>query len=226
MSTEVKQGTADGAGATQPAADEIKNVKAEFNRKIGNLEQTNAQLLAQLQQLTSKLSPPKPATESKVSVFDDEEAYAARIKAETAAEIRREMDARNSQQAKQATVIQSLMQDYPELQDMSHDLTKKAVELYNSLSDEEKSHPLAYKAAVRDAAAEMDIKPKSKRRTSESDDFTMSGSGSGAGRQKREPEMKKETLQFAEAVGLNIKDPKILERLKARHNRKSYLTWE
>jgi hypothetical protein len=232
MSTEVKNegtGTPAADGSAASGGDDLKNVKAEFNRKLGNLEQTNQQLMSQLQALSAKLAPPKPAAEAKkVSVFDDEEAYAARVVAEAEQRIDAKLQAQQADFNRKQAVIQSLVADYPELSDQSSDLAKKAVEIFNTLPEHDKNHPMAFKAAVRDAAVELDVKPKSKRQQAGQDDFSMgagTGNGTKQGRQKG-GELDPRTVEFAKLMGLDTSNPKLTEKLKSKHGRKgSYTEW-
>jgi hypothetical protein len=212
--------------STDPGAtDPIKNVKAEFDRKMGNfegklssLEQTNAALLSQLK----AMAPIPTKTEKKEPKlkdiwYDDPEAAAKAIKEEAKAELRKEFQGANQQQQRQTATLNSLVTDFPELQDTSHEFTKRAVELYTALPEEEKGSPAAYKAAVREAALEMGVKPMSKRDDNYVDQFTgISGGSSTANRprqNKRSAQLDPATLSFAEAVGLDITDTKVKDRL-------------
>lgn len=232
MDPKVPQGGApDASDQTPPAGDDLKNVKAEFNRKIGNLEETNKQLLAQLKNLTEVVKPAKAPAEpsKKVSVFDDEEAYATRIKEEAAAEIERKLEQQQAQQAKQAQVINSLVTDFPELSDGNHDLTKRAVEIFNGLEESERKSPSAYRTAVLSAASEFGMRPKSKRTSSSDDSFALGGGGGESRASKRSAgEISEGTKTFAALVGLDLDDPKnkaSADRIKTKHGRKSYSKW-
>lgn len=207
---------------TSAPADDVKNLKAEFNRKLSNLEENTQRLMAQLQTMT----PPKKSDEpKKVSVFDDEEAYARQIEDRAEKRIEEKLSRQQAAQAKQQQTIAALVADFPELTDPGHDLTKKAVEIFESFSAEDKASPVAYRAAVREAAEELELKPKSKRKAKASDDESFSLGG----RTKVSPAAKKDeidpnTLVFAEAVGLKL-TPEVKERLKGKHGRRSYTDW-
>lgn len=199
--------------STPAAEDPIKNLKAEMNRK---LENTNAQLQALLAAINTPKVVATPVAEpaKKVSVFEDEDAYAARIKAETVAEIRREQAAQQTAQQKQAQTINALISEFPELSNMNDPLTKRAVEIFEALSPDEKASPVAYKAAVKEAALDLDIKPKSKRKAeSKADDsFALGGSNGVTKRPPAQTEAEKVRLQLAEAFGLKV-TPELKERL-------------
>jgi uncharacterized coiled-coil protein SlyX len=213
MSDDQNTGTTTPEGSVAPQQDEIKNLKAEMNRK---LENTNAQLAALLNELKQKSAPSAAqSSPAKVSVFDDEEAYARRIKEETAREIESKLEARQAQQTKYQTVVNQLVSEYPEANDTSSELYKRAQEHYAQLDDSEKANPLALKAAVTSAAAELGMKPKSKRQKSSDDGFTMSSSSTGHGT-KRKDDLDQGQMDFARMMGLNVDDPKVRERIKSR----------
>lgn len=223
MSEENKAAAAAGA-APAGQGDEIKNLKAEVNRKLDN---TNAQLNALLEQMKKSTAPApkKPeAPQKKVSVYEDEDAFAENIRKETKKEILEEIGKANQMNARQQSTIASLVKDFPELNDGDSELTKKAVEIFNSMGDDEKSSPVAYRAAVKEAALELDLKPKGKRRASEDsgdDSFTLGNGRSGDRRSDSPKKLDRRTAIFAEALGVDTK------KVEARLNkRKSFTRWE
>jgi hypothetical protein len=201
------------ATASNQAEDPIKNLKAEMNRK---LENTNAQLQALLAAINTQNKPAPSEPAKKVSVFEDEEAYAARVVAEAEARIEKKLAKEREQQTKQAQTINQLVMEFPELAQQDHSLTKRAVEIYNSLSDDEKNSPIAYKAAVKEAALELDIKPKAKRsqQRKEDDSFSLGGSSQGSKRPAPASEVDKVRESLAEAFGIKL-TPEVKERLKS-----------
>lgn len=214
--------------------DALTNVKAEFSRKLSNIEQkysnlesTNAQLLATLQAMQA----PKAAPAQKIEdVWFDKPAQAAEsIVAQAEERIMKKLDSRSDQLHRQNATLSELVNQFPELSDGSNEFTKRAVEIYSAMSAEDKSSPLAYKAAVKDAALEMGVVPKSKRKEYE-EDFSISGGGSSSQRAERPSRQKSgvdsATEEFARLVGVNIDDPKVRDRIKSRHNRRSYNNWE
>lgn len=216
------------------APDQLNNLKQEFNRKLGNfdskisqLEQTNAALLQQLQSITMpKAQVAAPGKSLNDVWLDSPEEAANMVSNATEARIMSKLDAR----AKESSTIQALANDFPEITDPNHELTKKAVEIYGSLSAEDKKSPVAYRAAVREAAMELNMVPKSKREQYE-DDVSIRGTGNSRvrGEQRKERASKDidaETEEFARLVGVNIDDPKTRERIKSKHGRRTYNRWE
>jgi hypothetical protein len=211
--------------------DEIKNLKAEFSRKMSNIEQTNKQLadsqaalLAQLQSMA-----PKPAAEKSEKLSDlmysDPEAYAKKVLDEAERRADARFDSRLNAQSRQQQVIAELVNQFPELNDGDHDFTKAAVAKFNSMSDDLKNSPVAYKTAVMEAALEAGIKPKNKRSEDEAYVGRPSGS-SGGSRSRKSQDIDPRTAAFAELVGLDISKPEVKERIKNSHGRESYSKWK
>jgi len=215
-----------------PRADnEINNLKQEMSRKLGNYEtklnelaQTNQALLQKLSQLTQ----PKPLSVKSDEEdldrlwYDDPKKAAARIKEQTKAEIMAEYQKDQELKQKTQSTLASLVSDYPELNDSNSDLTKRAVEIYNSMSDTDKTSPVAYKAAVREAAGELGVLPLKKRQTLDDDAYTGSSSGaatSSKGRTSKKDDLDPRTIAFAKLVGLNIDDDAVKTRVKERTKR-------
>lgn len=220
-----------GSGASD--ADPIHNVKQEFNRKLGNfeskisaLEQTNAALIQQLQGLAAPRQEPASSKSLNDVWLDNPEAAATMVAEAAEARVMSKLTA----QAQESNTIAQLTSEFPELSDNNSALTKRAIEVYGSFSKEDKKSPVAYKAAVREAAMELGIVSSSKRSQYE-DDVSIKGQGSTRNRQeqsrsKRGSEVDPDTAEFARLVGVDIDDPKVKERIKARHSRRTYNRWE
>lgn len=228
MSTEVKNQGAEGGAQSAAPADEIKNLKSEMNRKIDNLSKTNEQLLAQLNNMAKSFQPPKkpetPQQNKKASVFEDEDAFANSIKEQAKAELREEINKANQLTSKQQQTIATLVKDFPELNDGDSDLAKRAIEIFNSMPEDERVSPVAYKAAVKEAALDLDIRPKSKRKSSEGesdDSFTLGSRSSERPRESGPKKVDRRTALFAEALGVDVK--KVEQRIQKR---KSFTSWE
>jgi len=210
---------------------EINNLKQEMSRKLGNYEsklnelaQTNQALLQKLSQLTQ----PKPISvktdddDMDKLWYDDPRKAAAKIKEQTKAEIMAEYQKDQEIKAKTQSTLATLVNDYPELNDATSDLTKRAVELYNAMSDAEKTSPVAYKAAVREAASDLGILPVKKRVVSDDDSFSGSSSAttrSDGRRSSKKDDLDPRTIAFAKLVGLKIEDDNVKSRVKERAKR-------
>lgn len=212
MSEQIPNGVPETSQTPAPSSeDAIKNLKAEFQRKLDNQN-------TQMQQLLASLTP-KPASETKrTSVFDDEEAFARSIEERTERRISEKLAQQSQHQTKYQSIVNQLTQEYPEANDTSSDLYKKAQEHFATLADDEKSSPLALKASVSAAAAELGLKPKSKRTTSSSEGY-VSASSSPSNNRNRE-DIDSATLDFAQLMGLNTADSKVRANLQNRQKRK------
>jgi hypothetical protein len=205
-----------------PEQDQFKNLKAEMDRKLDNLAAQNAQL----QQFLASLNQPAPAAQAptkKVSVFEDEEAYAKRVADETEARIMKRLDSQAAETNKKQAQIQNLVNDYPELSDSNSEMARKAVEIYNSMTAEEQNSTTAYRAAVKEAAADLGLKPKAKRTTGD-DGFTLGGGGTTPRAPKKET-LNPDLVDLAAKFGVKL-TPEVKERLSKKHGRNSYNSWE
>lgn len=212
--------------------DEISNLKAEINRKLGNQEESLAKMAEQNKALTEQLQQSittqqqaqvtrKKAVEDSVNIGDllYEDANKAigiiekRVE-EKALQVIRDKEAAL---AKQNQVISAIMQEYPEASDANHALTKRASEIYSKMEPSDRALPMSYRVAVMEAAAEQGIKPKSKREPGSEEAFTMSGSSSGSLDNKKQTQKSHDSmLKFAEIMGIDVSDEKQVERLKGR----------
>lgn len=203
-----------GASESAPADDRFKNFQAEINRKLQN---QNEQLQSLLSELKSKPATQTTGTETKkISVFDDEEAYSRQIEERATARIKAELAQQQSQASRHQQVVQQIMVDYPETNDESSDLMVRAKEVYAGYSSEDKQSPLAMKAAVTMAAAELGLKPKSKRVSRDSDSFTVSSGSRPATNTNRNADLDARTEMFAQIMGLDTKKKEVRENLKSK----------
>lgn len=227
-------------------ADPITQIKGEFNRKFGNLEQqmagvleTNKALLGQIASMSKPATSAAPAptgddedTQIEKEWFDNPAKAASLLTKKVSKQVREEVTAGINEQSTRTNTIQELVSEFPELRKQDHAFTKRAVEIYNSLPDRDKSSPLAYRHAVSQAALEQGVKPSSKRDPeSDPDDFTLDGGGSANVRQSsrsrnRKGEIDPLTAEFARMVGVNIDDDKVKERIKNNHGRRTYTRYE
>lgn len=233
-------------GTPESGAESITQIKGEFNRKIGNLEQqvsqmteSNKALVAQIQSMSR--TPASAAAQAQGG--DDEDAQiekewfdnpakaASLLSKKVSKQVREEVTSGINEQAGRTNTINELIGEFPELRKADHSLTKRAVEIYNSLSDRDKSSPLAYRHAVSQAALEQGVKPNSKREPeNDPDDFTLDGAGASNVRQSSRRRGKGDidplTAEFARMVGVDMDDEKVKERIKNNHGRRTYTRYE
>lgn len=230
-----------GAGSPSDKGERTTDsVVAEFARKTSKLAEENAALSQKLDQLTALIQQQRTGGNSSAQatgddeanleelIYKDPKAYAKAVEARAVRKADEMINSRLQTQNEAQSVLAQLAADYPELNDSSSELTKKAVSIYNSLPANQRSNPLAYKIAVRDAAADMGVLVKSKRKQSNSDDFAMdSGSGGSSSRpqSKGSEKVDNRSLAFAELLGLNVNDEKVVKRLQERSKRKNWGNW-
>ncbi len=206
--------------AADAATAALKNVKEEFTRKQANtdaamskLQKQNEDLMAKLSGITAAVAPAAPKKDLSDLIYSDPEEYTRIIQERATAEATKTIQGQLNNQARQNNTIATLTNEYPELNQNDHELTKRAIEIYSQLPADEQTSPLAYKLAVKEAAMEKGIKPRSQR----SEEEMLSSSSSGV-KKERKPKLSSQTLAFAEAVGLKV-DDKLKDRLEQVSNR-------
>lgn len=217
MSEEVKKAAE--TVTPPPADDRIKNLQAEVSRKFDNF---SSKFEKSISDLATLIKPPAPkAKESKLSdlIYENPDEFARRVMEQAESNVEKKLNDRQGAQNRQNAVLQTLANSYPEITDSDHPLTKLAIEKYDSMSADEKASPAAYKAAVAEAAIELDIKPKSKRPKSDDDSYV--GAGSSGSRRASKQGIAPETAEFAKLLGVDPK--KVEERVKSR---KSFTRYE
>lgn len=202
--------------------DPLKNLKAELDRKLGNadaklsqLQEANAALLAKLERLSTPTAPTKEASLTDL-LYNDPEKYAQMVERRAEEKALAQMQRQQAQMVKTSTTISELQNEFPELSDSGHELTKKAVEVYNSLPEEERTTSLAYKMAVKAAALDLGYKPRSKRPVDEEPSI---GSGYGRGAPRKSNKLDTDTELAAQIFGIDTSDPKVKERLIKKSQR-------
>lgn len=212
-------------GNQAPNVDEtLKNLKSEFSRKQENVSRELEQIKAMLGNLAQpQRQQAAESTETPDPVLDPK-GYKEYLKKEVLQETSQIVNQNNQRQSQLASLVQS----YPELQDSNSELTKKAVENYSRLSNEEKMSPRAYQFAVQDAAAELGVLAMSKRQNNKQNDGDDSFTANSGSYSSNKPSQKQSrnndkiddaTLAFAQAIGKDINDPKYIESLKKHTKR-------
>jgi len=237
------QGAAEQVDATEQVeqkSDPIQEVKGEMHRKFDNitsqLQKQNQDINATLNAIVESLRPNRQQQQqqqeedmSDMMLTDPKRAIqiiSERATQNASQTIRAELQA---SQATQNTVA-SLAMEYPELKQNDSDLAKKAVAIYDTLSNRVKDTPEGMEIAVRKAAALLGVVPVDKRKKAEpeNEDFAIGSSASSANKRTRSQstELDQTTLQFAKLMGLNTDDPKVVASLKKRAERKTWNRYE
>ncbi len=183
----------------------VVNLKAEMGRKIEQVRPT---------------PPPTPKPKLSEMIYEDPEGAIEQITQTVTQSVSSVFESRE----KNRQMVSQLYKDYPELEDPSHPLSQAAQVKYASLPPEEKLDSKALRSAVFEAAAEMGLAPKPKRKTAvqPSDEESFSLGGKSGGRRQggsRKEQVSDVTLETAALMGLDVNDPKVLERIQARSKR-------
>jgi hypothetical protein len=193
--------------------DYFKKVEEAIDSKLNGF-------LTSQQKLMEAMAAKKQVQEKSVQEEDVEQMLyndPKKFAAVTRESIKKELREENLREQNRNSVLVNLVKEYPELNDKNHELTKAAVQIFDTLPDRESE--LSYQTAVYQAAASHGILPKSKRKQVDSDNFTMSGGSSGSGENPRKnKKMNDKVAEFAgifsAAVGRDLsKDAKYFERL-------------
>lgn len=229
------------AGGGAEGSDAIQQLKAETNRKLssiteqmGDLKKASDLLLERLSQSQAPASSVKTEESEDLSslMYSDPAAYARRIEERAEKRIMSNLQNQNAAVAKQNAVLSELTYDYPELGDKNSALTKRAVEIYGQLPVEDRSSPLSYRLAVKEAATELSVKPRSKRTEDDENFMGSSSGGSRRGERSKKDKVDPNTELWAEALGDQFRelghdynDNVVKERIAKRAQR-SWSKWQ
>ena len=222
--------------------DPTKNLKAEMDRKLGNLNDQLSQVLEKINQQPQQVSaasiadynPAAPASKQQENlsdlIYSDPDRYTQIVqeRAERAALTR--IEAQQQAQAKQNEVLNKIVQEFPEVNTPGTKMYDKIQDVVKNMSPEERGDSNRWESLVYRAAMEVGVKPRSLRKAEDGDDFVLSG-GSSAQRRSaapKEPEMDPATEAFADIMfnyhpgkGKMSKE-EYLQRVKEKSQRKNW----
>lgn len=207
--------------APQTQEDPTRNLKAEMDRKFGNINDQLAQIAESLSSAQQQRQAPEPTPQvddlEQLS-YSDPKRYAEVIKNQTLQEVRAEQQRLQQQQEQQNQVISRIYNDFPEVNTPGTKLYDKVQEMVQKLPQDQRSNPANWESLVYRAALETGIKPRYLRKSSEdaADDFVMSGSrGSSSIKESRKKdELDPKTLEFARLMGMPVDKKDYVEKLK------------
>lgn len=216
---------AEESAAPPPQEDPIKNVKEEFSRKMNNMNETLSQVMEKLNTLAQP-APVAPANDKKRLadlLYSDPEAYVEEIEkraADKAAKMAsQQVEGRMNQQNAINSTVAAIHNQYPELGQQDSEAFKSAIAKFQALPKYLQGTPEGAKIALLETVSELGLIPQSKRKSVKNDDFSLSGGGSSKGGARDVKPSAKDldpnTLAAAQLMGLNVDDPKVVERLKS-----------
>lgn len=200
----------------------VDNLKAEFSRKMSNLDANFAAIAQKLETLTTKVAPVHQESKPDLATLavTDPIAYAEAIAAEADRRAALREQASRQIQDQNSKVINNIVSDFPEVNQVGHPLYDKVQEMMGKMSPEEKNNSSHWRAMVLEAAMDVGLKPRSKRsKEDRNEDFSLGGGYSGSSRAAAKPKLSGDALQFATLLGLDTKDPKVIKRLEERSQR-------
>lgn len=213
--------------------DPIKQIKSEFSRKTDNISQQIEAQNQKMQQIMDAMIAQQTAlktnvastAEPEIDPFQNPKAFKAKVAADASQAAIDAVSRMSQTQAEVAgrvnEVVNKLAQDYPELNDRTSELYVRSQEIQNSMPKDERFSPTGIRAAVREAAADLGLLTASKRSKESGEDFTVKGGGtSSSARTPKPAKLDERVLATAELMGLNINDPKVVESLTKRADRK------
>ena len=217
-------------GTGTPPEDPIKNIKAEYDRKLdavnAQIAEQNKFMMDQFNQIMNAVKKPAAPAQTDKELeklaYDDPAKYAD-VVAKRATDAATEAAARITQaNNERQAVLAQLTAEYPELADATSSMYQKVVQQSKSLGSNYSTSEI--RSLIREVAADEGLLPKAKRPAATGGDFSLGGtrSGSQSRQSAQAKELDERTLQFAELMGMNVKDPKTVERLKQSANRKTW----
>lgn len=215
--------------SNQPAAAGSAEV-GQIDKRFEQLNQQLSQMSEQMAQALSKIQTNTPKEEYRPAIEETAETFLDLKPKEFVQDIDKRVEQKineaNTQMLRRNQAIAQLVAEYPEATDTSNPMYKKVLEMHSSLPANLQETPEGYELAVSKAARMLGIAPKSARQTPSNDGFSFSSKSSGAKVTSKKVELDDATLELAARVGMNINDPKVVERLQQRAQRKSWGRYE
>lgn len=225
-----EQNPQDGVQQSAPGDDRWKNLQAEMDRKLGNIQQTLTQQVAQLAETLKPDTTPAPKADDNLDeLWEYEPAKAAKLQEQKLNQkvdekVNQIVESRLGAMSQEAQVIGQLKIDFPELNDGNHALTKRAIEIYGDYQQQLGQKPPSeyYQLAVQRAALEKGIQPSSVRPSSDHFQMVPGGKQPNARMPKNDDSSFEAQLEVAALLGRPVEDPAYQERLKGFARRDNF----
>ena len=230
------------------SVDPTKNLKEEFNRKLQNVQEANDRLVSQnaetqqlLNNILERLNSSSPAQQQSGQEdleelrYSDPDKYIQIKERQMDQRIEERLSARDRAAAERQSAIAALVQEYPELNQPGSALYKKVMEVQKTIEKQVRETPTGYRLAVREAAAEVGVKPMSKRGDGgggsrpQSDEQLDEFLGSGNNPPKKaapKTEVSAKTAAIAKLFGMDTSDKKRMERIAKYAKRKNWVRYQ
>lgn len=207
-------------------------LKSELKAMQEQLAEMNQQYQANMQAVVDQIQASKqePVYEDTTYMTDEEKrikALEAQISEMKGSSVKQTQEMIRKERELDNTVVR-LSRDYPEIQ-ADAAIQQEVVKQHNMLPKNLQDTAEGYELAVNRVARNKGLIPKNKRtQDSSSEDFSSPGRKSGSGSQskaKGKSSIDPKTLAFAQALGRDIEDPKVLEGLEKASQRDNYLRY-
>lgn len=216
------------AGSGQaPKEDLGKLLKENFSKLEGSLKDLQTRISKVEQPVIKQKQPVQEDDDLDTLILSDPKKAVDKITSKVKEEVMGNVKNEEALKSQFNTRFSSLQSEFPEIGDLNSDLHKRAKEIMLE-SATSQYDSTALELAVRRAAAEKGVQPMQYRRKQQDDgdegDGYLGGGSSGFSNERRSTRGGKSdklpaaTLAFAEAVGMNVKDPKVVEQLTKRYN--------
>lgn len=226
LMNKAEDGGQDGGG--KPAGPDLaKVIQDSFKALQADLNKLNSKVdEGQKRQQKAAPEPKREEDDLSTTILVDPAKAVSQIAERVKKEVIGAVSSQNSAKEEFGNKFNELYREYPEISNQDSELHARAKEIMATLTDSPYDASALERAVYR-AAAEKGITPMKHRKKSDDDasdgEYLGSGGGSGggegrSGRRAKSEKLPAATLAFAEAVGMNTKDPKVVERLTARHN--------
>lgn len=194
----------------------LEGIRTEIDAKLAAV---NDQLAALNQSFKAAA---EASTTKKVEVSDDDIYQPVELKKKILQEATQMTNEILKADREKALMIHSLSREYPEIS--SDPAMQKAVlaaqaEIPTSIRDT----AAGYEMAVLKAVSKAGLVPKSKRQSESNDEFALNGSrGGNRERTGGKKKVSEATLAFAQLLGRDVSDPKVVKGLEEAANRDTY----
>ena len=217
----------DEGSAGSKAPDITKVLEEQFKALNDKITQLDSRVSASAQKAAKPANKEEPEEESlETLLFVDPAKAVKKITSSIEEKVLGAVNNQSSAQQQFNAKFAELQSLYPELADQKSELYSHAKELMIQSGTKDWDTGALERSVLR-AAADKGIMAMShrKRVDNDEDDTVYLGSGSSSGETNRErrrnskaDKLPAASLAFAEEVGLNVKDPKVVERLTKIHN--------
>lgn len=214
-------------GAKDSGPDVAKVLQDGFKSLQADINKLNSRIDQKLNAPAPKPQKQEEEEDLSTTILVDPAKAVSRLTSQITEKVMGAMSNQNSKRDSFQSKFAQLQADYPEVANSSSELHTRAKELMAE-SEAGEYDSAALERAVLRAASEkgiMAMKHRKVDKTEDNDDYMGGGGSSGSSpserKNKRSGKLDPKTVAFASLVGVNVKDPKVLERLTNIQNERA-----